>query len=266
MRPLAAILLCACACATATTLTACAPELDEELDGFDDDLVELEGKGDTGGIRPRTEDAYRVVHIANIATLPELRRAGLGPVAASNIVTYRSGDPGDPPIIFHALEELDRVPYVGPEAFARLLSLAKAKHIAYPFTVGEWVLRVDLSGDAQPLYFRVELQPDDGGARFVRAVGELDRNLRPTGRVVPAQDIFDEELASPVVRFKVEGLPGTADWLYTELVGMTVGADRMCGTLDVFNIGSENDYWQPGTWTAERVTRLMTYPGRSCGQ
>jgi DNA uptake protein ComE-like DNA-binding protein/subtilisin-like proprotein convertase family protein len=50
--------------------------------------------------------------------------------AAQNIVTYRNGPDGVTPtkddLLFHTIEQLDRIPYVGPSALGKLLDFAAA--------------------------------------------------------------------------------------------------------------------------------------------
>lgn len=99
--------------------------LDE--DGIDEPFL-ADGKSDTGGIAEGSPDARAVLHVASERSEAELRAHGVAKRAAQSIVAARAGDDERvgtaDDIAFASLAQLDAVPYVGPQAFARLLAYA----------------------------------------------------------------------------------------------------------------------------------------------
>jgi hypothetical protein len=107
--------------------------------GFDDSAA-IEDRGESTfeveGEGPLTEgspEALAILELANTATFEVLdatSEVGLSARAAANIVAHRigadrvAGTPDDDP--FDTLAELDRVPFVGANAFARLLAYVRA--------------------------------------------------------------------------------------------------------------------------------------------
>ncbi len=95
-------------------------------DGIDDSFL-VEGKTDTGGISDGTAEAVAVLRVANERTATELTNHGVPPMASKNIIAVRVGDDASSAaddVRFTSLVQLDAVPYVGPQAFARLLAYA----------------------------------------------------------------------------------------------------------------------------------------------
>jgi len=89
------------------------------------------GKSDSGGIVEGSPEAIGVLYVANHATFEQLTGssgAGISRRAARNIIAVRAGDdevegtPDDEQ--FDSIDELDRVPFVGPRVFAALLEFA----------------------------------------------------------------------------------------------------------------------------------------------
>src|SRR5262245_12678601 len=120
-----ALLVCALAVGCADMDDA----VEGELDGVADDVGD--GKADTGGVREGTQDAYAVVTFANLATPAVLRAAGLGSMAAKNIIAYRLGDDMKDETSddewFRTLRDVDAVPYVGPQAFKAMVKYTRGK-------------------------------------------------------------------------------------------------------------------------------------------
>ncbi|MEZ4369094.1 MAG: helix-hairpin-helix domain-containing protein [Kofleriaceae bacterium] len=100
-------------------LAACAADAVLE-DGPDDDAIS-DGKAD-GALTEGSALARAVLKVANEATKATLTEdVGLTSRTAGNIVTARAAAP------FATLAELDRVPYVGPVAFDRLVAYVQAE-------------------------------------------------------------------------------------------------------------------------------------------
>lgn len=107
----------------------------KEADGPVDAFI-VSGKTDTGGISEDGAEAKAVLKLANEGTFELLDESveyggvGLDRRAAQNIIYYRLGDDQtadtEDDALFQTLAELDRVPYVGPVAFAKLLAFAQA--------------------------------------------------------------------------------------------------------------------------------------------
>ena len=107
MKNLAYLLLAVAAC-----VDSAATE-----DGIDDAFL-VDGKEDVAGITEGSPEAVAVLRVANEKNQTELKDHGVPRLAAKNIVTHRANGP------FTTLARLDAVPYVGPNAFARLLAYA----------------------------------------------------------------------------------------------------------------------------------------------
>lgn len=107
--------------------TSCAVD---DVDGEHDSFI-ADGKQDTGGIAEGSPEALGVLAFVNSATPAQLTSgAGIASNAASAIDAYKLGDDetagtGDDEA-FETLAELDRVPFVGPVAFAKLLAYAES--------------------------------------------------------------------------------------------------------------------------------------------
>ncbi len=108
-------------------------------DGPDDSFLAAAGKSDTGGIAPDGPAACGVVYLANNATREVLATpfpdgVGLSPRAVDNILYAQLGDDGIEGTTddqsFTDLYLLDAVPFIGPLAFEKLLTYAKAEGYA----------------------------------------------------------------------------------------------------------------------------------------
>jgi hypothetical protein len=145
-----------------TLLAACSTE---PVDGEDDSFT-FDGKGDDAGLSKRETDA--VLRVANKSTRESLDDdVALDARAARAIMRYRTGADGvagtDDDRRFWTLDELDRVPYVGPVAFENLTEYAGAHD---PEPMGE-----------STLYFRAE-EINGGGPDSAREVTESTPSLQ----------------------------------------------------------------------------------------
>jgi hypothetical protein len=91
----------------------------------------------TSGIRESTPESLGVLRVANGSDLQTLQLGvGLPVNAAQNIVAYRAGDDELSGTAdderYETLAELDLIPYVGPVAFQKLLTYAKANGLVLP--------------------------------------------------------------------------------------------------------------------------------------
>jgi hypothetical protein len=106
-------------------------ESDDSMEDGEDDSFIAAGKEDGGGIVEGTPEAIGVLRAANELTLAKLRSdVKLTATPAKNIDAFRSGADKIPGTgddkRFATLTELDKVKYVGPVAFARLLAYAQS--------------------------------------------------------------------------------------------------------------------------------------------
>ncbi len=105
---------------------------DAKGDEFDDSLLSM-NKADTGGIVDGSLESTAVLKVANESCLTDLEdpsKVGLSLMAAKNIVATRMGDDGlagtSDDTVFSSLKQLDEIPYIGPQAFQKMLAYAKA--------------------------------------------------------------------------------------------------------------------------------------------
>ena len=124
--------------ALALSLTAC---VNEEPDLEDAERDQLGGKFDTVGISENTPEAWGVLRVANeLGAYPLRYDAELSQKATDNIVAYRLGDDEEAGTSddqrFDSLAELDNLPFVGPIAFGKLLSYARAHGYIYGVDAG----------------------------------------------------------------------------------------------------------------------------------
>lgn len=107
---------------------ACVADPGDVEDGRDDSFLGGDGKADTGSVVEGSPDALAVLQVANERGADEMHQHGVPKRAAQNIVAVRLGDDGvagtSDDVTFGTLAQLDAVPYVGPQAFARLLAYA----------------------------------------------------------------------------------------------------------------------------------------------
>lgn len=118
----------ACVLFAIGVLGACVAEPSDVEDGRDDSFLGGDGKADTGSVVEGSPDALAVLQVANERGADEMHNHGVPKRAAENIVAVRLGDDGvagtSDDVTFGTLAQLDAVPYVGPQAFARLLAYA----------------------------------------------------------------------------------------------------------------------------------------------
>jgi hypothetical protein len=102
----------------------------DELEDGRDDVFIVDGKTDTGGITEGSPEAAAVLELANTTSRADLGgEIGLAVKAADNIAAVRDGDDGNAGTSddarFSTLAQLDAVPFVGPQAFGKLLQYAR---------------------------------------------------------------------------------------------------------------------------------------------
>lgn len=202
---------------TVFVMAGCGQGPQDEEDGINDPFL-VDGKADTAGIAENSPEAIGCLAVANKLSQTDLRKkVGLASNAASAIVAVRLGDDEAPgtadDVKFGTLKQLDDVPYVGPVAFSKLLTYARANGYVppvgmdpprmdtCPVPTGEFT--VDSPTTSSGYYAAVLQVPATGAPRIFateiggggKAILQLSRKAPKSWETTPILSAFSTSMA-----------------------------------------------------------------------